>query len=169
MEPDTALAVRAVELTRAADDLDGALDALVRTLRTPFDLWFACLASHPIAAPEVTILAAWSMAENIFEVGTGISSTISPLVITVLDTLHEGAAITFPLGGDPDSLVEHLFRAQGVVAAIALPIHRDERALLLLMFGSSSESAFRDVEHGFFARVVAGIRPVILRLAAANT
>jgi GAF domain-containing protein len=165
MDADTDLA-GLVATTSAAPDLTTALDAVVSGLRQRFELWYACFASHPHDSTEVTVLAAWSLADSVLDTGAQVSATISPLVISALQTMREGAGARFAVGGE-DSLIDHLLREQGVAAGLALPVHLDERTLLLLALGSSSPTAFQDAEPGFFSTLTSGIGPAVLRLATA--
>ena len=95
------------------------------------------------------------------------SATIAPLVTNVLTTLREGSGARFAVGVG-DSLIDHLLKEQGVAAGLALPVHHDERALLLLALGSSSPTAFQNTEPGFFTALTTGIGPTVLRLATAT-
>jgi GAF domain-containing protein len=168
MEQDSRLAARTVEAVRGATNLDEALDALVTQLRPRFQLWSASFGSHPAGAPVVTILAAWSVAESVFVAGTEVSVTISRMVEEVLATLREGRAATLAVGTDPESLVDHLLREQGVASLIALPIHLDDRGLLLLTLGSSTKDAFLHAGKGFFTTLSVGISDAVVRLTAAT-
>jgi len=168
MESDTDLAVRAIEVTCAAPDLDEALNALVTTIRSRFELWYGCFASHTTDAPAVKVLASWSVAESVFDAGAEVSATISPIVISVLETLRQGSGATFVVGGNSDSLIDHLLEEQGVASLLALPIHCDERSLFLLTLGSSSPKAFQELRGGFFTTLSTGIQSSVLRLAAAT-
>jgi hypothetical protein len=167
MESDADLATRTIEATCAAGDLEGALDALVTSLRQRFELWYACFASHPTDAAQVTILSAWSFADSVLDTGAEVSASIAPLVTNVLTTLREGSGARFTVGVD-NSLIDHLLKEQGVASGLCLPVQHDERAPLLLALGSSSATAFQETEPGFFTTVTAGIRPTVLRLASAT-
>jgi len=169
MESDSELAGRAIEGTCAAGDLEGALDALMTSLRARFELWYGCFAAHEAGAPAVKVLASWSVAESVFDAGAEVSATISPRVISVLETLREGSGAAFAVGTNPDSLVEHLLKEQGVASALALPIHCDERSLLLLTLGSSAPNAFQDAGRGFFTTLSTGISAYVQKLAAATS
>jgi hypothetical protein len=68
-----------------------------------------------------------------------------------------------------DSLVDHLLREQGVASTVAVPVHVDEHALLLLSLGSSDLTAFEEVGAPFFHGLAAGIRERLIGLTAANT
>jgi len=54
----------------------------------------------------------------------------------VLAELHAGNPARFVVGGDPDSLVEHLLAANGVSSMVTVPIHCDDEGLLLLALGT---------------------------------
>ena len=166
MDPESPLLEAAAHGVAEASDLESALHAVVSPLRTRFMLWHASIASHPAGAPEFTVLAAWSVTDSVFEAGTRVSSSISPLVKAMLDTLREGRMASFSAGSDRESLVDHLLSEQGIASALLIPLHVDEEALLVLTLGSSASDVF-EATGGFFSRLVAGIRDQILRLATA--
>lgn len=168
MGHDIQLVGQAVDAARAASSLDHVLEELVRHLRPRFDLWHATLSLHQTGAPEVNVLAAWSLTDSVFDAGAAVSATISRTVIDLLETLRAGHAATFTVGADPESLVDQLLREQGVASILALPIHCDERALLLLTLGAGSERAFQDAEKGFFTALSLGISGTVLRFASAS-
>ncbi|MFN2538188.1 MAG: hypothetical protein ABR549_08555 [Mycobacteriales bacterium] len=167
MEPDPALLQPVIDGVADAEDLESALNAIVGPLRSPLLLFHASIASHPVGAAEVTVLAAWSMSDSAFEAGTQVSATISPIVTAVLDTLGQGQMASVSVGADRDSLVDHLLREQGVAALLSIPLHRDDQALLLLTLGSSVDGIFDQSKGGFFSDLAAGIRSTVLRLATA--
>ncbi len=165
MEQDSTLVTQAVDAVRGASNLDEALDSLVRLLRPRFELWYACFGSQPAGATHVTILAAWSVAESLFDAGAEFSSEISPTAQLALETLWQGRPAAFTVGTDPDSLINHLLREQGIASVLALPIHRDDRSLLVLALGSSSSDVFLHAASGFFTALSLGISESILRFA----
>ncbi len=167
MQQDPELVAKAVYAVRGAADLHDALESMVQVLRPRFDLWFACLAAHPSGGEHITVLASWSLAENMFDAGAKISPSISATVESVLSTLREGRGATFTVGADPDSLVDHLLHGQGVASVLTFPVHLDADDLILLALGASSKDAFRDAEKGFFTALSDGISSVVLRLATA--
>jgi hypothetical protein len=166
MESDTRLLSKATDAVRSATTLDEALAALVQFLRPRFDLWYAAFCSQPAGDPTITILASWSFAESVFDAGTEISATISQIIVGVLEQLRAGNPARFVMGGDPDSLVEHLLADQGVASMVAMPIHCDEEGLVLLALGTSSQEAFLDVGRNFYLDLAHGIRETVLRLVS---
>ena len=169
MEQDPALVARTIEAVRSATSLDEALTAVVSQLRPRFDLWHASFSTYPTDAPVVRVLASWSLADTVFEAGTEVSATISKTVVTALETLRQGHGVSITVGADSTSLVDHLLREQGVASVLVLPVHRDERAMLLLALGAGSPDAFRDAEKGFFTGLSLGISDAVVRFASTAT
>lgn len=164
MNSDTRLVSQATDAVRSATTLDEALTALVQFLRPRFDLWYAAFCSHPDGDPAITILSSWSLAESVFEAGTTIASSISQIIVGVLEQVRAGNPARFVMGGDPDSLVEHLLADQGVSAVVAVPIHSDEEGLILLALGTSTQDAFLDAGRTFYLDLSHGIAETVLRL-----
>jgi GAF domain-containing protein len=169
MNSDTKLVSAATDAVRGAASLDEALAALVQVLRPRFDLWYGAICSHPTDAPHITILAKWSLAESVFDAGTAVATNISGIIVGVLAELHAGNPARFVIGGDPDSLVEHLLASQGVASVVTVPIHRDDEGLLLLALGTSTQDAFLDAGRGFYLELARGISDTMLRLVTTKT
>lgn len=165
MEQDATLVTQTVAAVRAATSLDEAVDVLVQHLRPRFELWSAGFATQAAGSTAVTILASWSPVDSLFDTGAEFSATISETVQLAFETLWEGRAATFTVGGDKDSLADYLLREQGVASILLLPIHRDDRNLLLLGFGSSAADVFLHAEGGFFTQLTLGISEAVLRFA----
>jgi hypothetical protein len=164
MDSDTRLVSQVADAVRSAATLDEALAALVQFLRPRFDLWYAAFCSHPTADPTITILASWSLAESVFDAGAEVSTSISQIIVGVLEQLRAGNPARFVIGGDPDSLVEHLLADQGVSSVVSTPIHCDEQGLLMLALGTSSPDAFLDAGRNFYLDLSHGIAETVLRL-----
>jgi len=169
MNSDTELVSAATDAVRRAATLDEALSALVQVLRPRFDLWYGAIGSHPTDSPHITILAKWSLAESVFDAGTAVATNISAIVEGVMAELHAGNPARFVIGGDPDSLVEHLLASQGVASMVTVPIHGDDEGLLFLALGTSTQDAFLDAGRGFYLDLAHGISDTVLRLVTTKT
>jgi inactivated superfamily I helicase len=169
MNSDTELVCAATDAVRDAATLDAALAALVQVLRPRFDLWYGAICSHPTDAPHITIMAKWSLADSVFDVGTAVATNISQIISGVLAELHAGNPARFVIGGDPDSLVEHLLASQGVASMVTVPIHGDDEGLVLLALGTSTQDAFLDVGRSFYLDLAHGISDTVLRLITTKT
>jgi hypothetical protein len=169
MDSDTTLVAQTADAVRDATTLDEALAAVVQVLRPRFDLWYGAICAHPTDAAHITILAKWSLAESVFEAGTAIATNISRIITGVLSELHAGNPARFVIGGDPDSLVEHLLASQGVASVVTAPIHLDDEGLLLLALGTSTQDAFLDAGRSFYLDLAHGISDTVLRLVSAKT
>jgi len=169
MDSDTTLVAQTAEAVRDAATLDDALNAVVHVLRPRFDLWYGAICSHPIDDPHITILAKWSLAESVFDAGTAINANISQIIVGVLAELHAGNPARFVIGGDPDSLVEHLLASSGVASIVTVPIHNDDEGLLLLALGTSTQDAFLDAGRSFYLELAHGISDTVLRLVTTKS
>ena len=165
MDADATLVTQTVDAVRGASSLDEALDVLVAHLRPRFELWYACFGSQLAGAPTMTILAAWSVADSLFDEGAEFANSLSPTVELALETLWQGRAVSFTVGQEPESLLDHLLVEQGLASVLALPIHCDDRSLLALALGSSASDVFLHAAPGFFTTLTAGISESILRFA----
>jgi hypothetical protein len=100
------------------------------------------------------------------DAGAAIAADISQIIVGVLAELHAGNPARFVVGGDPDSLVEHLLAANGVSSMVTVPIHCDDEGLLLLALGTGSSDAFLDVGRSFFIELGHGLSKTVLPLVA---
>jgi hypothetical protein len=169
MNSDTELVSAATDAVRGAATLDEALAAVVQVLRPRFDLWYGAICSHLTDAPHITIIANWSLAESVFDAGTAVATNISRIISGVLVELHAGNPARFVIGGDPESLVEHLLASQGVASIVTVPISRDDEGLVLLALGTSTQDAFLDAGRGFYLDLAHGISDTVLRLMTTKT
>ncbi|HVE24542.1 MAG TPA: hypothetical protein VNC22_04030 [Sporichthya sp.] len=167
MESDGKLLARSVEEVRVAETLDEAVVAVVECLRPRFDLWHTSICTHPAGQPNMKILASWSLADSVFDAGAEVSATISRMIVAVLSALREGNPVAFTVGGEADSLVEHLLGKQGVASVVAIPISHDESGLLFLALGAGTQDAFHDAGNRFFTDLAAGIADTVVRLVGA--
>jgi GAF domain-containing protein len=168
MEQDTQLVLQSVDAVKRAGDLDTALLALVTVLRPRFQLFHASIATHPEGAPHFRVLAAWSLADSLFDKGAEISATISEKVEFALETLRKGRPLAVNISGQNPSLVDHLLREQGVASILVFPVQYDDQALMIVALGSSTTDAFLDAERGFFTALSMGIRDTLTRLSTAT-
>jgi GAF domain-containing protein len=169
MDSDTTLVAQTAGAVRDAATLEEALAAAVQVLRPRFDLWYAAICAHPTDDPHIMILAKWSLAESVFEAGTAIAANISRIIAGVLAELHAGNPARFVIGGDPNSLVEHLLAGQGVASMVTVPVHCDDEGLLLLALGTSTQDAFLDAGRSFYLDLADGISDTVLRLVSTRT
>jgi GAF domain-containing protein len=169
MDSDTTLVSQTADAVRGAATLEEALTALVQVLRPRFDLWYGAICSHPTDDPHIMILAKWSLAESVFDAGTAIAANISQIIVGVLAELHAGNPARFVVGGDPDSLVEHLLASSGVASIVTVPIHVDDEGVLLLALGTSTQDAFLDAGRSFYLDLAHGISDSVLRLVSTKT
>jgi hypothetical protein len=165
MEQDATLVTQTVAAVRGATSLDEAVDLLVKHLQPRFELWAVGFCSQVSGSTAITVLASWSPVDTLFDAGAEISADVSQIVQLTLGTLWKGQAATFTVGSDNDSLVDYLLREQGVASLLLLPIHRDDRILLMLGLGSGAADVFLHAEAGFFTMLSVGISESVLRLA----
>lgn len=169
MGPDTALLLRAVDAVQDAPDIAGVVDALARELRTRFDLWNVSACRLRTLAPNVEILASWSVAESVLGPGTEVSASITPYINDLLELTSEGKAVHTAVGNDPESIIDFLLHQQGIRQATLQSVNRDDSGMLFLVLGSGTDGLLSTMPLPFYAGLAAGIRPRVLELTHLTT
>ena len=167
-DPKTALVLRAIGAIRDATTVEDALLGLVEVLRSPLQLWHASLGELAPDASRATVLASWSMAGTVFAPATEIATSISPAVRSAVEQLLVGEPIMGVAGDDPQSLVDQLFREEGVAAVVAVPLPGDG-PVLSLMLGSGDAEVLESMGMPFFRSLGGGIRERMRFLAGRAT
>jgi hypothetical protein len=166
---DTQLLLRAVDAVQDTPDLDGVVSALAQVLRSRFDLWNVSACSLRTLAPNVEILATWSVAESVLTAGTEVSASITPHISELLEQTSEGKAVHTAVGNDPESIIDFLLHQQGIREATLQAIHLDDSGMLFVVLGSGSDGLLPATPPAFFAGLAAGIRPRVLELTHLST
>jgi len=164
MGPDTALLLEAVDAVQDAPDLDGVVDQLARTLRARFDLWNVSACALRSMAPNVEVLASWSVAESVLSAGTEVSASITPYINELIERASEGKAVHTAVGNDPESIIDFLLHQQGIRQATLQLVNRDDSGMLFLVLGSGTDGLLSAMPMPFYAGLAAGIRPRVLEL-----
>ena len=164
MGPDTALLLEAVDAVQDAPDLEGVVNRLARVLRSRFDLWNISACSLRTLAPNVEILATWSVAESVLSAGAEVSASITPYITDLIERASEGKAVHTAVGNDPESIIDFLLHQQGIREATLQLVDRDDRGMLFLVLGSGTDGLLSAMPVPFYAGLAAGIRPRLLEL-----
>jgi hypothetical protein len=163
------LLVKAVGSIGHATTLDDAFQALVEVLRQPLQLWHASLWSHDLDEGVGEVVAAWSLADSAFEMGTKVAWTISDTAWTAVQALERGEVVAGNAPVGSGLLVDALFSEQGVNAGLAVPIQRDAHEMLVLLLGAPTDEPLLSRGGAFYRTLAAGIHARFAELLAQRT
>jgi GAF domain-containing protein len=155
---------RAVADVLHARDLDDALRRLVPLLRDDFDLWSTIVVSYSADAPHFTVVAKWSAAETLFEVGTEIAVDLTPGVRGIADRLLSGELSLTRSSEGTLGLADMIQRNEGILATLLIPLRSGDTVVGGLVLASSSESTFGTLDLVFFKRLGAAIEGQLAHL-----
>jgi GAF domain-containing protein len=163
------LLLRAVDSISRGSTLADAFQSLIEELRAPLELWHATLWLHDVDGSVGEVVAAWSVAESAFEVGTKVATNISDTVRTAAAALQRGEIVSGSAPAGSGSLVDALFADQGVGAGLAVPIHQDAGKMLVLVLGAPTSEPLVSPGGGFYRGLAAGIEARVVELLVSRT
>lgn len=153
----------AVRAVLGTDALGHAINGLVRVLSADYALWSAAIL---MLTPEGTgrIVATWSAAPTVLEVGTEIALDLTPTTLEMASTLLRGEALAFDPGLVDLGMIGDVVAREGERSLAVAPLREEDVVIAMLSFASSRANAFAEADLALITGIASGIEDHVLAL-----
>ena len=147
---------------RRSTSLNEALAFLVDALMATFDLWIAAFCS--VNEYSVRVEAAWSVVGTALGEGTVISADLTPGTRHLVDALRRGDVLMYSTSEIDMGLLSYILLDEAIGSWTAMPFWRGEEVVGMLVFASTSPTAFSVAGEKFFRALSGAIESTVVEL-----
>lgn len=154
---------RAIQAVIDANDLDGAVDALIASLRDDYELWAATLSVF-LPSGTAKVVASLAPGDTILTVGTEIAIDLTPEILGYVQDLLAGRPILVSTRQEGLGLLGELLPQEGWESVVTVPLADQGEVVAVLSLASSSAQGFSQSNLDFFRGLGRALETALLRL-----